>query len=349
MSAAAIGLENFNAAAGRALAWWRDGLEASLPAWLVSLVAGDRRIITLAEDGDGRLVARLYSSSSQEPSAVAALEGGAPDSATQFRVISAAARSRPAVLECPTSKMLTQTVRAPAAAVENLTEAVRFGLSIWTPFSPDEVFFHAAVVEKGEDHIRILIRMVPRADLAPFVDRAARAGLEVSAVAFGADAVSVIDADDDATRTRRRADRVDLVLAVSAVALGVGLLTALHVGWARDLEAVQSAVRAEIAHRAKQTRLEAELDQLETRRRSILARRASEPRVSAIVADLAENLPENVDVAQFEWSGARGSLKAKVPPETDLVAALKAASLVSIRREREERDGSQVLALEARK
>ena len=340
------------AAAGPAvragLRWWGRGLEEALPGWLVALAAGDRRWVSVALDEDDRLTARLMASpGATAPLATARLAETA-DASAPPRPLRAAARSRHVVLQAPDARVLTQTVRAPAAALENLAEAVRFGLPTWTPFAAEDVIFHAKVVERGEDHARIEIRMIPRAALAPLVERAARAGLDVSAVAFGRDVVPYGDRGEAVARRIARAGRVDLALAASAVALAVGMLAALHLGWARELDGLQEDIKAEVAHRAKQTKLESELAQIEARRRAVLQKRASEPRVSEVVVDLAAHLPDSAETVEFEWAGRQGRVRVSAPPETDVGAALDASSVIVAKRESDDRDGVRLFGLTAR-
>lgn len=259
-----------------------------------------------------------------------------------------AARSCPVILEVPAAKILTQTVRSPAAALENLDDAVRFGLSTWTPFEADEVVFHADVVERTDDHARIRVRMVPLAALTPAVDRAARLGLAVSAVAFGQDLARFGEAGERLERRRSRTARTDLALASSAAALAAGTLLVLHLGWAQELDDLQTAVRAEISHRAKQTKLEQDLAQLESRTRAALTKRAAEIKVSAVMSEIAERLPDTAEVLEFEWSGRQGRLRVSVPPDVNLGAAIELLGLVSVKRERDGRDGAQTFVLTAK-
>ncbi|WP_020179549.1 hypothetical protein [Methylopila sp. M107] len=333
----------------RALAWWGSALEASLPAWLVGLFAGDRACVRITAGEDGVLPARLHASPDEPAaSATARLDAQGLDGGRDAAKLLAAARSRPVILAAPTAKILVQTVRTPAAALESLDEAVRFGLSTWTPFEPGEVVFHADAIDRTDDHARIRIRMIPRATLAPAIDMAARAGLNVSAVAFGSDLVRFGEAGEAVERKRRRSARIDLGLAASAVVLAAGLLIALHLGWSNERDDIQAAIRTEATRRSAQTKLETELAQLETRERVALTKRAADPRISAVMAELAGLLPETTEVIELEWSGRTGRLRLAAPPEVDVSAAIASSALVTARRERDGRGGAQTIELTAK-
>lgn len=345
VSAAAVRIKTAGATLASGLAWWRDGLEAALPAWLVRPFAGDRQCVCIAETA-GVLQARLFAApTAKEPLAEARFGDPAIEPQPAARTVAVAARSVPVILEAPSSKILTQTVRMPAAALENLDDAVRFGLSTWTPFAAEEVVFHASVVERADEHARVRIQMIPLAVLRPVMERAADAGLNVSAVALGPNLVRFGDAGHAVERRRRRAARLDLALGASAFALGLGLLITMHLGWTQEREELRAEIRAEMARLAAQTKLESELNQLQMRQRSVLSKRAAETRVSALIADLAERLPETAEVLEFEWSGKRGRLRASTSDDVDLGVAFAESSLITVKRERDGRHAVQSFEL----
>jgi len=81
-------------------------------------------------------------------------------------------------------QFLAKTVRLPAAAEDNLRNALRYELDRHTPFKPEDVGFDCAIVGRDEAVREILVRLViaPKATLAQAVERVASSGALVAAV-----------------------------------------------------------------------------------------------------------------------------------------------------------------------
>ncbi|MCJ2032081.1 hypothetical protein [Methylorubrum thiocyanatum] len=301
---------------GRAFTWWGDGLKMTLPAPLVALVLGDTRILHLdIEDGDGRMRARLFASSFRSrvvTEALVADDGGGPREMPRSLV--AAARSRPVVLHVSGQAVLSRTVTLPTVALEDLRQAVRFGLSRWTPFSADDVVYDAVVVGTTAEQATVRVRMVPRTILEPFVDRARRAGLGVTQIALGSANVAYAPTAPRGTRAQR-ANRIDAALLTSALLITVAIPILLHLRGNDALRDLRASVQAEVAHRTRQVALETELVRLAGWRRTALLKRAKVKRVSSVVADLARALPPEILVQEFSWSGERGQARLSGEPD----------------------------------
>lgn len=329
MTAAAIRPNALGSTLRRGFRWWLRELEAALPSWALALVAGDRRCVHLEREEAGELRARLTSRSfAQGAIATARLHAETASEKALLKAIRAAARSRPVVLTAPADLVLTQTVLVPRTALENLPQAVGFGLATWTPFTADMLVYHADVAELRGEQARIRVRMVPRTALEPLVNQARDAGLPVKAVAFGEDVVD--DAEPGAPIPKRKSlgGRIDLILFVSALAIAIAILVTLHLRWAAELERLQDGIRTEIAQRTKQAAIERQLSQLGERRKAVLTKRAREPRIAAIVADLAERLPDDAEVVEFGWGAGQGRLVVAAPDRQRVMAALEASPLL---------------------
>jgi general secretion pathway protein L len=340
VSAAALSLSSVGDVLRRSWRWWSGELATALPAWVISLALGDRRHVHLEIGASGKLQARLTPAcfaSRALAEGVLDPEAGKPDAA--LRAIRAAARLRPVVLTVPDDRVLTQTVLVPRAALENLPQAVSFGLSTWTPFTADMLIYCAEVVELRGEQARIRIRMVPRAVIEPLVADAARAHVRVTSVAFGRSIVDYSDPGQAASNRKKLGGRIDLVLLLLALALAAAILVTLHLRWSAELVTLQDGIRKEIALRTKQASLEQQLAQLRQRRSVVLAKRAREPRVSSILSDLATRVPDEAEVTEFDWGGGRGRIVLSAPEGLDVQTELQASNSLKIERPVRSADG----------
>lgn len=294
---------------GRAFAWWGEGLRLALPSPLIAFVQGDTRVIHLDVEAGGRMRARLFASSFRARVAAEAFvedEGLVPSEMRPS--LHAAARSRPVVLHVPDTEVLTRIVTLPTIALEDLRQAVRFGLSRWTPFSADDVVFDAAVIGVTGEQASIRLRMIPRTSLEPLSERAHRAGLGVTRIAFGSDSVPYA-ATGSERKHAHRANRIDAGLLVSAILVFLAIPILLHIRWSDELGSLRTAVQIEVVHRTRQVALETELSRLAGWRRAALMAKAKAIRVSSVVIDLAGALPDEILVHEFSWSKNRGQVR----------------------------------------
>lgn len=317
--------------ARRAFAWWGEGLRLALPSSLVAFVQGDTRVIHLDVNEGDRLRARLFASSFRTRiTAEAFVEEDGLVPAEMRRSLQAAARSRPVVLHVADAAVLTRIVSLPTIALEDLQLAVRFGLSRWTPFSADDVVFDPAVVGVAGEQASIRIRMIPRTCLEPLAERASRAGLGVTQIAFGNGSVTYALTNAE-RKDAHRATGIDVGLLVTAILLALAIPILLHSRWNDELASLRSAVQSEVAHRTRQVALETELSRLAGRRQAALMEKAKAIRMSSVVSDLAEALPDEILVHEFSWSKDRG--QARLSGTSDRInAALASLRITHVER-----------------
>ena len=76
----------------------------------------------------------------------------------------------------PSTTALWRTIELPAAARENLPETIRYEMEKYIPLSPDDIYLDHQVI--GEDRsagrLKVLLTVVKREDVAPFIDLAGR-------------------------------------------------------------------------------------------------------------------------------------------------------------------------------
>lgn len=302
-------LETIGRQARRAIQWWFEGLQKASPSWLAGLFLGDTRYITLDVDDHGQLTAHLLASRIRpQLIAKAIVATGGLEPSVSRKPILAAGRHRPIELQAPGNLVLTQTVMLPTLALEDLRQAVKFGLSRWTPFSADEVVFAASPGRARDEHTQVRIDIVPRNVLEPMIRLASEAGLVITTIMIGSNSVDYTITDPQKTK-RRRSDRIDTLLLSSVFALLASIFVLINARWSDELKNIQAVIHGEIAHRAKQISLESELARLEKEQRIVLHKRAKEPLVTTIVAEFSDILPENAEMIDFSWNGSRGQAR----------------------------------------
>lgn len=84
----------------------------------------------------------------------------------------------------PSSTALWREIELPSAAGENLSETLRYEAEKYFPLPPDEIYLDYQVVatDRAAGRIKVLVTVVKRGDLEPFIDLAAR----LDAVVVGA-------------------------------------------------------------------------------------------------------------------------------------------------------------------
>lgn len=330
MSAAVAGLNAAGDALRRGFRWWGQGLAMALPASMLALVLGDRRSVHLEADETGGLTARLTPTPfAAKVLAEAPLNGAPGHHGAALKIIRAAARSRPVAFTPPPDLVLTQEVTVPEAALENLRQAVSFGISTWTPFDADMLVHHADVVGRRGEQARVRIRMVLRDALEPFLETARDAGVPIRLVAFDRNLQGCAELGEQAKRASA-AKKIDLALLSSAVALACALLGTLHLQWSSELDRLDAGIRAEIAQQAKQRAVEQKLAEMGERRRAVLTKRAVEPRLADIVASVGNALPETAEVSEFTWAAAQGRIVASKAAAPEIKAAFDGAGMAIV-------------------
>jgi hypothetical protein len=295
----------------RAWSWWTAGLKAAVPDWAMTFFLDDRRRIEISPTGE-RLDIKIIAPGGREIAAACVVgTEWSPSNVGKGFVRLAAAHL--AILRCPVDLILEKTVAVPAAACENLRQAVRFGLRTWTPFEADELVYSAKVLHIGQDVAHVRIRMVPRASLNDALQKAALAGFKPRTVAFGAEAEDDAALEDALRPDSERRIKPDTMLAASAAALMVSLTISTYVKRNDELHSYQLAVKQLAGQLGKQAKVEEDIVRFERHRAHVSRKLRYDMRVGSVLGEFADALPELADVEEITWSGSRGRAIVRLP------------------------------------
>lgn len=126
-------------------------------------------------------------------------------------------RRRTVLLQLPPDRLLEREIVLPLAAEPELDRVVGYEMDRVTPFTAEEVFWHAAVLRRNKARAQMGVRLsfVPKAGIAPLLDALAGAGLAPTALRIGqGDAQRHIPLRHEGPRRGRIVSRALGVLAV---------------------------------------------------------------------------------------------------------------------------------------
>jgi general secretion pathway protein L len=157
----------------RFFAWWGGELASLVPARLriepswahddLVLILGEREAVLGRDRADGRF----------EPVERLPLGGGPHRSV---------GRAHPVRLRLPATSALRIEVPLPAAALENLAEAVAFQLDRYTPFLPEQVYLSCSAGERQGERVAVAATIVERRAVEDAVAVARHLGFAIARV-----------------------------------------------------------------------------------------------------------------------------------------------------------------------
>lgn len=269
--------------AARLWDWWSREMLAMLPAcWrprdLIELVArSEGGGLTLRRQGD--LVAQL------PPGAL--WPGNLP--------------RHPVVLAIATDRVLRRRLTLPAGAERRLRDVVRYELERLTPLRPDQLFFQAAPVGRGDQGgLEVEVTLVPRAAAEAGLAQLERAGVRAVALelADGAAAVRLPLQEPGDAATGRTARPAMLVVAALLAVLVVPLLARTVQLWRLERQVAELAPEA-----ARLGAVLAELDALQAKADHAARRKAAAPVAVVFLEALARLLPDDTHLTELRFDG----------------------------------------------
>lgn len=283
------------------LHWWGAELASCLPRWLriERAWAGNDLVLFLSERE--AVLARERSDGSVD--VIERLGTGATG-----RRDGHAARGARVRLRLPAERALRLAIPLPAAALENLREAVAFQLDRYTPFRADQVYLACAAGEREDDtdRVRVAATMVER----PIVERAVA---EAQHLGFTVRAVEV-----EPTEPRAKADILPLpelrtrsngqfaltaAAAVLVLALAVAAAAFPFVREEARADAVQkSLASARVTAEAAQ-KLEHAIAAEKQAANFLVNRKRTAPMALALLAELTRIAPDDTWLSSAQYSG----------------------------------------------
>jgi hypothetical protein len=306
------------------LRWWWAVLLDVLPGILIALLAGDRRRVRVSSSVEKATLIDQRHKVRLEAEWTEAEGRWMPDET--WRRILAVTKSRPVELRLSETELLSQEVRLPRAALENLSGAVLHGLSTWSPFSPNEV--HVAAVPVGSDDMSCVeLRYAMREFVDPVLSRAADRGLIIDRIVLGCDRWQVAVEERKAARIRRQ-HWIDCALVLFAALL---VTLALQTAWTRqDLarERVGQALRGELELARQQGEFDRAIEYAAKARKAVDAERQVKPLVSELLAHLKSILPSDAAIVALELDQKQGLVTIEQRSANDLTSTLIRSQLL---------------------
>jgi general secretion pathway protein L len=155
--------------------WWREGLLGWLPAGMRRKLAGTPRRLIVKPGPGGLAVFR------QEEGDPEALTDQSWDSLDRevWRKLIRAERPTAMVLRMPEDRALTRIVMLPIAAAANLRQVLGYEMDRLTPFSVNQLYYDALILERQPEQRRIRVAMsaLPRAEVDAALETLARLGV----------------------------------------------------------------------------------------------------------------------------------------------------------------------------
>ncbi|MBK1701691.1 PilN domain-containing protein [Thiococcus pfennigii] len=310
---------------GPRLALWREELLACAPERVRRWLQGrDRRLLVTISGGE-RAELQLATGDARQP--LGHLEptgkGELPPLAGEGRN---AERHR-TVLGLPADWVLRRTVTLPMQVRENLAQVVRYEIDRFSPFSPDQVFFDCLAQAAGRsDRLTVELAICRRDRVQPWLERLREAGRPVDQLTWdGAWPRANLLAPQD-----RPPRKVPLLTAPRALAgLTLVLLVAAMASplWqrARILERIDEDLRAARAEAIEVDDLRQTLERAREASLAILRQKAEQPRISDLLRELTQRLPDDTWIQSFEVRDGEVQIRGESARATALIELLESA------------------------
>lgn len=248
-------------------------------------------------------------------------------------------------LRIPDDYILSQIIVLPRLAGENLDEAVAFGLSTWTPFQADEVYFAACPITWDRDQITVSIKYALQVRLKPLIDRVSLAILPPDRLAFQECVRWTVFLNKKKKQRITWQWRFDAGLIAAAVALALVLV--LAAGWRQEdvLVAYQTALRREVSALAKESSIRKALEARAFPHSTMAQYRAAHYSITEVITELGQHLPPDAFVLDLEVNGNKGRVEIGNADSAATAAALLSLSTVADVQVENSRSGRPVTVL----
>lgn len=311
--------------ARRFFAWWSAELAACLPARLrldrpwrgddLVLLMGSREAVLGQDNGERIDIIRRLP-----------LSGG-PDGTA------AGERYPPVRLRLGTEAALRLTIPLPAAAFENLHQAVAFQLDRYTPFTADQVYFTCASGERepGTDRVMVATTIVERRTIEEAVAAAERLGLAVGAIEVAAGDQRDGRADRLAVPDLRASPRGQLAIAAMAailvLALGAAAVMIPFISEERRADALALQLASARRQAEAAQRLDKEIAQQRAAANFMVDRKRERPSALDILAELTRLAPDDTFLTSAQFTGNQVQLSGVSRSASGLVGLFEKSEL----------------------
>ena len=227
------------------------------------------------------------------------LTGSAPAQVLHWPLEQSPEGAAPRVLVLPRSEVLMQTLTLPLAAARDLHTVLGFELDKYTPYRADQVSFCAQVLAQGKTSVKVRLVVILRERLEQILADCAGFNLQGVDVRDG-ERLGVDLLPESLRPKRRRGGRFNrgLLLACGA------LLFTLMVLWLQSREALlvemQALVHEQQGQIEQMQTVRATLANTQGAARYLIQRKAAQPALASVIADLSHCLPATTWLEQLE-------------------------------------------------
>lgn len=238
------------------------------------------------------------------------------------------AQERPADLELSREFVLSHSIKLPEAALTNLSEAITYGLSSWSPFQAEDVYVSGYVeeVRDGQALIRLHYALRPKVD--PVIARLDAVGLGIDRIILDVASSLTVALKTPKLSHLKRSRRIDGALAATAFLLVFVLGSTQIMMMSRKLEETQSALQSELSQLRRAEALQTAYTAYMARRAAVADRRARETSAYELLLALAQQLPDGVLIQALEIDKGRGRIDLSGSDPDGIVQALRGIPLI---------------------
>ncbi|MCB1823166.1 MAG: PilN domain-containing protein [Candidatus Competibacteraceae bacterium] len=307
--------------------WWRDGLLAWLPARVRRWLIGSSRRLVIAVDENGYVLSREEAGQNQ---VLERLDRALPDDRLVVKWFKAE-KARQLVLRFPADQALARTLSLPLAAEKNLRQVAGFEMDRLTPFTADQVYYHARVLQRQPEQRRLRVELtaLPRVAVDPVLLQLRQQGLLP-------DVLDVVGADLDLNllppeqRVRRGLweQRARAMVIVASLLLVV-VASALPIWQQRALLLQSNAKSSRLQAAANQAMtLRDQLDRTLQTSRMLAEKKQAIPTRVDLLRELTLILPADTWVERLQIKGDSLQINGQSTKASALVGILEASDLL---------------------
>jgi general secretion pathway protein L len=291
--------------------WWTGELSAAMPSKLRTWFSANIAVVDIAVDaGAGAPALVLIKPESAE---LKELKRVIVDSREPGRLRTQVdellrGQGRDARLVLAPSTVLRKRWSLPLATEENLQAVIGFDMDRQTPFSADQVYYGARVINRDvvREKIDVEVAVVPRNTIDPWLADLRAAGVSVQSMVAADDLgkvyapIELMPAHAKPERRWSRIQRLNLVLLLCALALALAAVV-LPIWQKRQsvIDIMPLAAKANAEYAVTQ-RISGEYTKLANEYNFILGKKHGTFPVTQIVEDLTKAFPDNTWLKTFE-------------------------------------------------
>jgi general secretion pathway protein L len=282
--------------------WWCEGLLGWLPLTIRRKLAGSQRQLIIEPGANGLALFRQEEDEREE------LTRQSWDSLSRetLRKLIRAERPTAIVLRMPANRALTRVVMLPIAAAGNLRQALGYDMDRLTPFSAQQLYYDALILERQPEQRRIRVELsaLPRAEVDAALEALAGLGVtpDIVDVSGGRRGVNLLPVEK---RPRRGVWPRRLRNSLVIVSLSLMLAATLLPLWQQRALVIRLQKQVDILQRdsSQVLDLREQLEKAVESSRFLLQKKQSRPPVIDLLRELTVLLPDNTWLERLQING----------------------------------------------